>query len=96
MKYITEMLQKKNYTTPTTRFASIINVIDNTKLSFKNFKTHKIQLKKNRKQFSKTLQVTPIDSFGVNYAGVIINYSYNKTPYKLMVSIRSIYNHIII
>ena len=90
------MLQKKKYITPTTRFASIIPVVDNSKLSFKNFYKRKPQLNKKRKVFSQTKQITPVDSFRVNYAGVVMNYGYNKKPYKLMVSIKSIYNHTII
>lgn len=90
------MLQKKKYITPTTRFASIIPIDDNTHLRTKVFYKHKVNNNKKRKKFVITPQITPTNSFRVNYAGVVTSYVYNKKPYKLMVTIKSIYNHTII
>ncbi len=90
------MLQKKKYITPTTRFASIIPIVDHTNLRLKNFYKHKINNNKKRKNFPTTTQITPTNSFKVNYAGVVTSYVYNKKPYKLMVLVKSIYNHTIV
>lgn len=90
------MLQKKKYITPTTRFASIIPIADHTNLRLKQFYKHKVNNNKKRKNFRSAVQITPTNSFKVNYAGVVTDYVYNKKPYKLMVTIKSIYNHTII
>ncbi len=90
------MLQKKKYITPTTRFASIIPIVDHTNLRLKNFYKHKINNNKKRKNFPTTTQITPTNSFKVNYAGVVTSYVYNKKPYKLMVLVKSSYNHTIV
>lgn len=88
------MLQKKKYITPTTRFASVVNVIDNTRPKLKYFSKCKRYTMRGKKIFFKNNQITPSNNFGVNLAGVVMNYNYNKKPYKLMVTVRSIYNHL--
>lgn len=90
------MLQKKQYTTPTTRFASVINVIDHTRPKLKYFTKGKNHQMRGKKIFFRNNQITPINNFGVNLAGVVRDYSYNKKPYKLMVTVKSIYNNLAI
>lgn len=88
------MLQKKKYITPTTRFASVVNILDQSKVTYRQFFKHKRLINQSRKIFSKNHQISPITSMGVNYASVVESYSYNKKPYKLMLNVKSIYNHI--
>lgn len=90
------MLQKKNYTTPTTRFASIINLVDNHVPAINFSLKRRANLKKYRKLFYKTPQITITNSLKTNYAGVISAYSYNKKPYQLLLSAKSIYGTSII
>lgn len=87
------MLQKKNYTTPTTRFATTVTIVDYDKLPRKTC----FRLKKNmiltKKRFSKNLNFAPNQSFRLNFAAVVFSYTYNKKPYQLILNSRSIYNN---
>lgn len=85
------MLQKKQYTTPTTRFASVINIFDNYLPSIKFIVKHKKNLNKSRKIFSKTSNLSVNSTLGVNYAAVISSFSYNKKPYQAMLIAKSVY-----
>lgn len=90
------MLQKKQLSTPTTRFASVITLVD-----FKNYKhlikvKHKINLQKNKKFFFKFK--TPLVTFNTftNFSGVVYEFLYNKKPYQSFFSIKSIYNNYLV
>lgn len=87
------MLQKKNYITPTTRFATMVTIIDYDRLA----RNKRFRLKKNmiltKKRFSKTLNFAPTQSFRLNLASVVFSFTYNKTPYQLILNSRSIYNN---
>ena len=74
---ITFMLQKKKYVTSTTRFASVIKVYDQT----------------HPKNLTKPNNALISQSFKLNYAGVVQNYTYNKRPYQLIINIKTIFNN---
>lgn len=87
-----QMLQKKNYTTPTTRFASITEIVDAARpLSIPKFRNKKQPQNKSRKLFYNITQATVTNTFGVNRAGVVTNFVYNKKPYQLMLNVMSMY-----
>lgn len=90
------MLQKKHYTTPTTRFASVVNIFDNSKPQVTFFIKHKKNQNKSRKMFSKTPRLSVNTNVGVNYAGVITSCSYNKKPYQLLLNAKSIYGTLLV
>lgn len=85
------MLQKKRYITPTTRFANIINLIDNTVPQITKFIKKKKILNKSRKLFYRGLNFTLGNSLSLNYAAVIQAYCYNKKPYQVLLQAKSIY-----
>ena len=85
------MLQKKQYTTSTTRFASVINLVDNYVPSIKFIIKQKKTLNKARKVLYKTTNLSVTSSLRLNYAAVITKYSYNKKPYQLLLNAISIY-----
>lgn len=87
------MLQKKKYITSTTRFASLINLIDNF------YRANNSKLLKNKKNkilhkkiFSKKLNITITNNWKLNFATVITNNLYNKKPYQLLFLTKSVYN----
>jgi hypothetical protein len=90
------MLQKKKLTTPTTRFASLINFFDYYKQSNHSYLQNKKKYKNSKKTFSTTKSYNISLSSGVNFAGVISNYIYNKKPYQALLVVKSIYNSVII
>lgn len=85
------MLQKKQYTTPTTRFASIINLVDNHVPAINFIIKQKKTLTKARKLFYKAPNLAVTSSLRLNYAAVITKYSYNKKPYQLLLNATSLY-----
>lgn len=87
------MLQKKKLTTPTTRFASVVNIFDSYRYTHKLFFKKKKIKQKRLKIFSKTIRVNPHVSFGLNIAGVIKEFLYNKKPYQCFFLINSLYNN---
>ncbi len=87
------MLQKKKYITPTTRFASIVNIFDNEIITPNFFGKKKPSTSKARKIFFKKKNIAATYSMRLNYAGVISSYSYNKKPYQLLVNARSFYGN---
>jgi hypothetical protein len=84
------------YTTPTTRFASVIRIFD----FYKQIK--KIYLKKNKslmphkKVLYRTLNYSVTSLFRLNYAGVVYSYIYNKKPYNSFLNVKSIFNNSIV
>ncbi len=87
------MLQKKNYITPPTRHASVIYLIDNQKPQLRTYLKKKKSLNAKRKVFYSNTLNTSLDSLGVTYCGVVTSYNYNKRPYQLMITVKSIYNN---
>lgn len=90
------MLQKKKLTTPTTRFASIVNLVDFEYLKPNIRFKLKHKLKKNKKFFFK--YKNPIVTFNTftNFSSVTCKFFYNKKPYQCFLMIKSIYNNIAI
>ncbi len=86
------MLQKKKYITSTTRFASIINLIDNSPNKLKNKLLHKKNKLLHKKIFSKKTQHIASDSWGLTFGGVVLSHVYNKKPYQLLFNIKTFYN----
>lgn len=76
------MLQKKKYTTPTTRFASITQIKDFSKPKFINFYKLKKNILKTRKRFYKKSGITLITNFLLNCGAVTKYFFYNKKPYQ--------------
>jgi hypothetical protein len=88
------MLQKKNLSTSTTRFASVIYIRDYTKFFCKTFLKIKKNKKKNKKVFYRTSNhMLTLSSF-TNYSGVTMKPLFNKKPYKLFFLIKSIYSNL--
>lgn len=87
------MLQKKKYTTPTTRFASVNNIFDLTKPRIAWFIKRKKPLNKSRKIFYQAQSLAPTFLFKLNYAGVVNSFSYNKKPYQMLLNVKSFYNN---
>ena len=81
------------YTTPTTRFASIIKIYDHTHPKNLTRQRVKTNLKLHKKRFFRPNNILVSQSFKLNYAGVVENYSYNKKPYQLIINIRTIFNN---
>lgn len=90
------MLQKKKLTTSTTRFASLIKYFDFYKQSHNHYLQKKKKYKNSKKIFCNTKNYNISLSSGINFAGVINNYIYNKKPYQALLTVKSIYNNIII
>lgn len=87
------MLQKKKYITPTTRFASTVQIFDPLVSKYKNFYKNKKKLKKQKKTFYKATNLKLSNSWTLNFAGVVSSYSYNKKPFQAMLNVKSIYNN---
>lgn len=86
------MLQKKNYITPTTRFASITEIFDSARpLVTLTVRNKKQPHNKARKRFYNITQVSLSNTFGINRGGVVTSYVYNKKPYQLMLNVVSMY-----
>ncbi len=90
------MLQKKQYTTPTTRFASVNDIFDLNKPDTLWFKKKKKLLNKSRKIFYRMNSLAPTFLFKLNCAGVINSYAYNKKPYQLLLNVKTLYNNTLI
>lgn len=89
------MLQKKLYSTPTTRFAHTLKIYDflNLKIVKKKKKTPK-SLKK--KIFSIRTNFSVTNSFTLTPVCIVENFVYNKQPYQALLQTKSIYNQTII
>ena len=85
------MLQKKKYITPTTRFASVIHLVDNFWRKKKNLKKKK-NLILHKKFFYNNTPHSINNSWKLNFAAVVLNQLYNKKPYKLFFTAISIFN----
>lgn len=87
------MLQKKKLTTPTTRFASVVDIFDYYKPN-KRYNLHKKKIHNlHKKKFYYSSPVNTSVNFLTNYAGVIEQYMYNKKPYQLFFQIKSLYGN---
>lgn len=87
------MLQKKKYTTPTTRFASVNNIFDLSKPNIKWTIKRKNPINKSRKVFYNARSLAPTFLFKLNYSGVVTAFSYNKKPYQLILNVKTLYNN---
>lgn len=87
------MLQKKNYITPPTRFATTVTIFDYEKLPRQKCFKFKRNMMLSKKRFSRSLNFAPTQSFRLNFASVVFSYTYNKTPYQLILNSKSIYNN---
>lgn len=90
------MLQKKKLSTPTTRFASVIEIFDFSKMSILPTLKRKKSLKKSKKFFSKYSSHLVSYNFFTNFSAVTHNYLFNKKPYQLFLTAKSIYNNMVI
>ncbi len=90
---IIKLLQKKKYSTPTTRFASIVKIFDYKQLILTNLPTRKKVLNKKKKFFFLNRNNQPHNNWGLNLAGVVYDYVYNKKPYQLLLNVKSLFNH---
>lgn len=90
------MLQKKQYITPTTRFASVVNIFDLNKPKIKWYFKHKQSNNKSRKRLYSVKSLAPTFLFNLNYAGVINSYAYNKKPYQSLLTVKTIYNNTLV
>ncbi len=90
------MLQKKKYITPTTRFASVVNIFDNQTPFLKFFEKKKTPTNQSRKIFWKKKNVQPSHSMRLNLAAIVTGYSYNKKPYQLLLNTKSFFGNTII
>ena len=86
------MLQKKIYSTSTTRFANIIKLYDNYRPRVINYLTHKLHIKLKKKIFYKTPNFLVTPAHYLNTAGVTFSYTYNKKPYQSLMNIYTIFN----
>lgn len=86
------MLQKKKYITPTTRFASVIQIFDNFYGKNKKFFKIKKNQKNQKKKFYKPTNLKLTNNLNLNYINVVTAYSYNKKPYQVMLNLKSLYN----
>lgn len=84
------MLQKKIYITPTTRFASVINIYDYNYYKTAFLKKKFIQATK--KIFYNHRNILVTHNLLLNFASVVHNYLYNKKPYQLFLQVKSIFN----
>lgn len=85
------MLQKKNNTTPTTRFANIFRIYDFFKLKVDKIRSKNPKALK-KKIFSKSLNVNVTNSFTLSIYSVIQNFVYNKKPYQLLLSAKTAFS----
>ena len=91
----TKVLQKKLYSTPTTRFAHVLKIYDFFKI--------KAPLKKRctpdslkKKIFSTRVNLSVTGVLSLNLSCVVEHFLYNKKPYQLLLQTKSLYNHSII
>lgn len=87
------MLQKKNYTTSTTRFASVIKVQDKERLNSFFYIKSKKNLLPSKKRFYSCKRFSASKTFSLNTAGCVQAFIYNKKPYQLLVSIKTLFNN---
>lgn len=90
------MLQKKNLTTSTTRFASIILIKDYNKPFFKKKLKIKLKIKKNKKKFYNYNSNLVTYNYLSNLSCVVVKPLLNKKPYQLFFLIKSIYSNFLI
>ena len=90
------MLQKKKLSTPTTRFASVVEIFDFYKLKLLRTLRKNKNLKKSRKFFFNYNSHLVTYNWFTNYAAVVNKYLFNKKPYQLFFSVKSIYNSVFI
>lgn len=90
------MLQKKKLSTSTTRFSSVITLIDFVKSKHLIKVRNKSNLKKNKKLFFKYSSYLPTFNPLMNVCGVAYRFLYNKKPYQSFLLIKSIYNNSVI
>lgn len=86
------MLQKKPYSTPTTRFASVLTLFDTTKVSLRkkpNKKNHLLH----KKRFFRPNLISITGDLRLNWAFVTETYLYNYKPYQLFLKAKSLFNH---
>ncbi len=90
------MLQKKNISTSTTRFASVIILSDyiKYKLPF-SFKSKRLVMKTKKKFYNFNKPMVTFSNFA-NFSGVIFETFYNKKPYQTFFSIKSIHSNFLI
>lgn len=86
------MLQKKKYITSTTRFASIIKLIDNNLTKLHNKLLHKKNKLLHKKIFSKKTQYIVTNSWSLSFGGVVLSHAYNKKPYQLLFNVKTFHN----
>ena len=89
--YTIKMLQKKQYTTPTTRFATFIRFFDFHKIQTLKFLKRKKSIKPYRKLFYKNPNINISTSFGVDHMGVVKDFLYNKKPYQVFLLMQTVY-----
>lgn len=86
------MLQKKQYVTPSTRFASVLRIIDTDKKY-----PHKLRHKKNylpkKKVFSPTHIYTPHNQLKFNWGLVVKKFVYNFKPFQTFLICKSLYGN---
>ena len=87
------MLQKKKLSTSTTRFATIMRLIDFKRYNQVIKLKHKTLFKKNKKKFYNFNKPTVTFNNFTNLSGVVCQGFYNKKPYQSFFSIKSIYNN---
>ena len=85
------MLQKKKYTTPTTRFASVINLVDNNWEKKKKL-IKKKNLKLHKKIFYKNTNYGVSNNWKLNFGAIVLSHLYNKKPYQLIFTAKSVFN----
>jgi hypothetical protein len=90
------VLQKKKLSTPTTRFASVMSIIDFTNYKHPIKLKHKQLFKNNKKRFYNFNK--PIVTFNTftNVSGVVFKSFYNKKPYQSFFFVKSIYSSVLI
>lgn len=86
------MLQKKPYSTPTTRFASFLTLFDTTKVRFKHNFNKKNKLL-NKKRFFTPQIIHITGNLRLNWVFVAETYLYNYKPYQLFLKAKSLFNH---
>ena len=85
------MLQKKLYSTPTTRFAHVLKIYDFFKLKAPLKKKRKPESLK-KKIFSRQINISVTGALTLNFCSVVENFLYNKKPYQLLLQSKSLYN----
>lgn len=85
------MLQKKLYTTSTTRFANKVELLDLTLNKGSCTLPHKKNIKVHKKIFYKKAPKNVSYQFSLNLTGVVQAFSYNIKPYQLLLNVKNIY-----